>query len=284
MTDEVTIKAAARELDGFETFEDGVEGSDQQATNRVIQGSLIKFTNEATWVTRDGEELPNELELLAIDIARVVQKWVDQLPVETIILEPGQKFPDIEKMNAKVPQAEWAEGPDGKKRGPWQAQHVVYLMNVAIMDRFSYPTGTVGGAIAVTDLVERTKFMRRFRGPDIYPVVRLSDVFMPTRWKGRQRPHFEIVRWVKLDGGKDALPLAETPALTGPAPLDPAPAATAPAATPAATAATPTAAATTVSEPPPASTKAALDKFAAEAARTVEPPSAKEATQDEIPW
>jgi hypothetical protein len=280
MTDELTTKAAARELDGFETFEDGVEGSDQQTTNRrVIQGSLIKFTNETTWVTRDGEELPNELELLAVDIGRVVQNWVD--PVKTIVLEPGKKFPDVEKMNAKVPQAEWTEGPDGKKRGPWQAQHVVYLMNVATMDRFSYPTGTVGGAIAVADLVDRTKFMRRFRGLDIYPVVRLSDVFMPTRWKGRQRPHFEIVRWVKLDGG-NALPLTETPALTGPAPLDPAPAATAPAATPAA-------AATTVPEPPPASTKAALDKFAAaksqgETAKTVEPPSAKEATQDEIRW
>jgi len=42
-----------------------------------------------------------------------------------------------------------------------------------------------------------------------YPVVILSDTFMPTKWGGRQRPHFKIVRWVRLggEGGEvEALP------------------------------------------------------------------------------
>ena len=76
----------------------------------MIQGTLVKFTNEATWVTRDGEELGPDLELIAVDIARIVQKWKDKQPIETIILEPGQKYPDIEELNDKTPRDEWTEG------------------------------------------------------------------------------------------------------------------------------------------------------------------------------
>jgi hypothetical protein len=62
-------------------------------------------------VTRDGDELPADPELVAVDVGRVVQRWQDQQPVETIILQPHQKFPDIEEMNEKVPKEEWVEGP-----------------------------------------------------------------------------------------------------------------------------------------------------------------------------
>jgi hypothetical protein len=213
MSDEV-VKKSPQMLDGFDGYEDSVEGAEQQ--NRIIQGSLMKFTNEATWVSGD-EELPVDLELVAVNVSRIVQKWKDRLPVETIVLEPGQKFPDLKKLNADVPQDEWEEGPEGKLRGPWQAQYLVYLVDLKTsMDRFTYATGTTGGGIAVRDLVDRTDLMRRFRGSRIYPVVRLSDTFMPTRYGGRQRPHFNIVRWVMLDGGGQALPAAELPAIAGP--------------------------------------------------------------------
>src|SRR5260370_40563719 len=94
--DEVKLPTAADapRLDGFEGYSDEVEGGEEQTSGRVIQGELVKFTNEATWVTRDGEELPPDLELIVIDIGRIVQKWQDAKPVETIILEPGQKYPD----------------------------------------------------------------------------------------------------------------------------------------------------------------------------------------------
>jgi hypothetical protein len=64
-----------RELDGFETYEDGVEGEVERASGGVIQGPIIAFTNEADWVRRDGEDLPADLELVAVDVARVVRKW-----------------------------------------------------------------------------------------------------------------------------------------------------------------------------------------------------------------
>jgi hypothetical protein len=187
-------------VDNFEGWEDGVEGDDQPQSAGIIQGNLVKFTNEAAWTTRDGDELPADLELVAVDVNRVVQKWSGGQPVETIILEPHQKFPDVEEMNAKTPRAEWTEGPDGQPRGPWQAQHILYLLDTGPMDKFTFATGTVGGRIAVGELRDKLMWMRRLRGKNVYPVITLADKFMNTRFGGRQRPHFKIVRWTRLGG------------------------------------------------------------------------------------
>jgi hypothetical protein len=118
MSDELT-KVKAQDVDGFEGYEDQIEGDERLQAGGVIQGAVVKFTNEASWVTRDGEELPPDLELIAVDIGRVVQKWKDQAPVETRILQPGQKFPDITQLNLDTPRSEWTKGPDDKPRGPW---------------------------------------------------------------------------------------------------------------------------------------------------------------------
>jgi hypothetical protein len=202
MSDGRALKKTSPEIDGFEGYEDRTEGDDRSEGGGVIRGSLLRFSNEAAWLLRDDEEMPAGLELAAVNVIRVVQKWKDGLPEETIILEPGQKFPDVEKMNEAAPKAEWVEGPDGKKRGPWQAQHVVYLLNLETMDRYSYPTGTVGGGIAVRELVDKTKWMRRLRGENVHPVVTLSDCFMNTRFGGRQRPSFTIKKWINLGDDK----------------------------------------------------------------------------------
>ncbi len=235
MSTELTKKKAA-EVDGFDGYEDAAEGAEERG-GQVIQGQLVKFTNEATWETSDGEEIDSNREFVAVDIARVVQRWHDAKPVETIVLEPHQKFPDIKKLNNDVPKEEWVEGPDGAPRGPWQAQHIVYLLDPATMDRFSYPTGTTGGAIATRDLTDKVKWMRRFRGENVYAVVSLRDVFMNTKFGGRQRPHLEVRRWVRFGG--DGEPLA----VTGPVPR-------------------------------------ATDALE----ETVNPPTAKEATGDQIPF
>jgi hypothetical protein len=209
------LKKAPLRHDGFETYEDAIEGGDDQhATNQVIKGTLLKFTNEAMWGTREGEEISADRELVAVGVCRTVQKWNDQVPIEIIVLQPGEKFPDLEKLNAEIPQQDWIEGPDGKLRGPWQAQHIVYLLDPATMDRFCFPTGTIGGRICVRDLVERTRWMRCFRGSNVFPVVTLSDTFMNTRYGGRQRPHFLIKRWILL--GSQALVPASAATLTPP--------------------------------------------------------------------
>jgi hypothetical protein len=211
------VKKDPTSIDNFAGWEDGVEGDDRPEGAGVIQGSLVKFSNEAMWVTRDGDELSADLELVAVDVARIVQRWQDQAPVETIVLEPHQKFPDLEEMNEKVPRDEWVEGPSGELRGPWQAQHVLYLLDAGPMDKYTFATGTTGGRIAIRELRDKLVWMRRLRGPNVYPVITLADKFMNTKYGGRQRPHFVIKRWVRLggDGGEvEALPPPTPPKTT----------------------------------------------------------------------
>jgi hypothetical protein len=199
------------EVDGFDGFTDEVEG--QEAASRagaVIQGTKIAFTNEATWVMHNDEQISPKLEFIAVDIARVVQKWVDNLPVETRVLGPGEKVPDLIALNEAIPRSQWGKDPGGHPRAPWQFQYVVYLLDPITLDRFSYPTGTTGGKIAVHDLKDKTQWMRKFRGEKVCAVVTLADTFMKTQYGGRQRPHFIIQRWVRLGGG------GEQPALAAP--------------------------------------------------------------------
>jgi hypothetical protein len=228
MSNEIVKKAmsssALTSMDGggFNGWNDDTENSDDDrgggGGGGIIQGTLIKFTNEAKWVTRDGDELPKNLGLVAVSVVRVVQKWTPDREPDgpPLILEPNQKFPNIEEMNNKAPREEWGEGPDGKPCGPYQGQHVLYLLDLETMDKYTYPTSTVGGRIAIRDLRDKLCFMRKLRGPDVYPVVTLSDTFFPTRFGGRQRPHFVIKQpggWVRLGGGGEG---GEVQAVTPP--------------------------------------------------------------------
>jgi hypothetical protein len=248
----------------FSGYVDRAEGDDRSQIG-VIQGSLIKFTNDANWVC-NGEELSPDLELVVFNVARVVQKWLDQQPIETRILEPGAKFPDLEQLNNDTPRSEWTESPDGQPRGPWQAQRCVYLLNLKTMDRYTWPTGTIGGAIAVRDLVERIQWMQKCRdSDDVYPVVTLSDTLMKTKHGPRQRPHFLIMRWVYLGGGGDpALPAPTQPALIdGSATNKPT---------------------EKVSEPErPTTTKRGVQYFDKPTVKTVDGPTLKEELDDDIP-
>jgi hypothetical protein len=209
-------------LDGFDGFTDEAEGEDQDrfVGGRVIQGTRINFTNEAIWVDAAKEKLPSDLELIVVDIGRVVQKWgKDNLPSgPPITLEPNQKFPDINALNEKCPKSEWRER-FGKLEGPYQAQYVVYLWDPVTMNKYTWPTSTIGGHICVADVI--------------------------------------IQRWITLDGNT-SLSATETPAITGPM-------------------TSPTSAAAK-----PATTAEALDHFAG--MKTVTPPTAREATGDEVPY
>ena len=50
------VKKDPTNIDNFAGWEDGVEGDDRPEGTGVIQGNLVKFTNEAIWIMRDGDE------------------------------------------------------------------------------------------------------------------------------------------------------------------------------------------------------------------------------------
>jgi hypothetical protein len=103
-------------------------------------------------------------------------------------------------------------------QGPWSPQQIVYFVDPRTMETFHWPDGTTGGGIAIREAVESIKSMRRFR-PGAAPVVELSSKFMPTKFGGRQRPHFEIKSWVSLTREQPAALPAPNPVPAAPVTL-----------------------------------------------------------------
>jgi len=193
-------------LDGFDGFTDETEGEDEQSSRSLIVGTKIKFDEAQVWVDSNGKKLPAGLELVFIKVRRVVRKWGPDnksIEGETKILEPHEKWPDFDALNAKCPKSQWHEA-FGKIRGPYRGQRLVYLVDQQTMAPYTWPSpkDTIGSRICVTDIVDRTNWMRRFKSALVYPVVELSDTFMRTSYGGarggRQRPHFIVKRWIAL--------------------------------------------------------------------------------------
>jgi hypothetical protein len=186
--------------------------------DRMIRGSLLKFV-DGLWSTRDGEPIP-EL-LLVMNITRGLQRWQDGMPVETIMQKPGITLPDVDDLNAAVPQDQWEDGLNGEKRPPWQLNCVVYLVDPRAANSFTFANSTVGARIAAVKLRERIEMMHRLRGLNVAAMVSLGKRTMKTKFGEKQRPEFVIERWVTIGGGGDKLLIDHksdtTPAL---APVD----------------------------------------------------------------
>src|SRR5262245_65712738 len=166
------------DLDGFKDFTNEVEGAggdDRVNTSaRVIQGTKLKF-NDPRWLI-DGRDVTGRL-LTVIGVRNVVNKWgLNNKPLITNVLPPGTKFPDFKALNAKEPQSEWRMA-FGQLRGPWEGQHCLYLIDEHF-NRYTWasPTSTIGSAIAVEEIVDPIKMLRKFRGSNVYAVVQLSNV------------------------------------------------------------------------------------------------------------
>jgi hypothetical protein len=215
-------------FDDFDIVEnEAVEDTDDKQSDRVIQGTRLVFTNDFVWETSDEEEFPGNRELVVVETLRILQKWIEHRVTETVHVAADQKWPNVDKLNDQCPRSEWQEqGQNGQPQGPWQRTRVVYLVDLETMEKFTFASGTIGADIGVHELRDRIRMRRRFSGATVYPVITLGDTFMSTRWGGRQRPDFKIVRWVQFGHDNKALPAPAPTAL------------------------------------PPASTKEALDKFA----------------------
>jgi hypothetical protein len=196
--------------DGFSGFVDTYEGGEEDVNPRMIEGTRIKFTNDGRWVDAEDTDLDASLELIVVKAVRCVQKWgPDQRPIETKILGPNEPYPNIKALNEACPQSEWREDPGGKLVGPWQPQRVLYFVDPVSLDKYTYPTSTIGGTRAVHELVDKIAWMQKYRGKGIVPKVRFASAHMPTRFGGRSRPHFQIVCWVapgsgEIEGGQPA--------------------------------------------------------------------------------
>jgi hypothetical protein len=202
--------------DGFDGYSDHTEGADSPQPQGIIRGTHLKFGATAQWERRDGEIIEPDVKLIVTDIVRAVLKWdvADKTKrPETSVISPGQPFPDVAAMNSAIPKEQWRQGPAGLQ-GPYQTQQAVVMVEPRSMEEFTYTTSTIGGFIAVRELVDKVKVMRKYRGP-VSPIVTLGDVPMRTRFGERCRPYFNIVDWVHMAGGDEpqqaALPAPDKP-------------------------------------------------------------------------
>src|SRR5437899_11838587 len=83
---------------------------------RVIQGQLIKCV-DGIWM-RQGqtEPLDPDLRLLAVKTTTILQHWFEQKPVQTIVKQPGVPLPDLNELNAKIPESEREDDRTGEPR------------------------------------------------------------------------------------------------------------------------------------------------------------------------
>jgi hypothetical protein len=189
-------------VDSFAGYVDAYEADGEEAVNQsMIDGTRIKFSADAKWTDAQNVELP-ALILLVVDVKRVVNHWIDGRPsAKTMVLAPGERWPDIKKLNTDAPESEWRTDPNsGEFKGPWEPQRLLYLLEPTTLDKYTYPTNTAGGKRAISELTDKITWAQKVR-PGARPLVQLSKIWMPTKYRGRMRPHFIIQKeWMLPDG------------------------------------------------------------------------------------
>jgi hypothetical protein len=190
----------------------------KQNKPRLIQGVILKCV-DGRWTDGDGLVPPSEM--LVIGITHALQCWgKEQDLLDYIIEQPDQPLPDVDALNAQIPEEEWGES-FGKPRAPWQFNWVVYLLDCKDAGTYTFINSTHGAQIATERLEDRIKWMRTLRGNDVTPIVRLESRPMKTSHAGvvKQRPEFTVIEWRDLSV-KHAAPQIEhkTEAAAEPAP------------------------------------------------------------------
>jgi hypothetical protein len=190
------------------------DGFNDAAGDRLIRGELIRFT-DGSWNTKEGTALSPDLQLLVVGLTKAIQRWQAKMPIVTIVAKPGERFPDVDDLNAAVPEDQWEVGLSGK-RPPWIMSNVIYFIDPTDASAFTYLGSTAGGRIATERLAEKTNRMRLLRGARVLPLVTLDSRPMKTRYGVKPRPEFTVIDWRDFSATTQALPAPEQKALGKP--------------------------------------------------------------------
>src|SRR5262249_34825725 len=103
---------------------------------------------------------------------------------------------------------------NGNPAGPYVLVLALKLLDENTMDRFVFVTQSKGGGIAIGDLSDKTKIIRRIRNDNnIVPVVSCRSMNFPIKRLNivKKRPDSRVLRFTKLGGGNGGLPAPEAP-------------------------------------------------------------------------
>jgi hypothetical protein len=176
----------------------------KQNRPRLIKGVILKCI-DGRW--EDGDGLPPPNEMLVVGKTRALQCWKGGEVLDTIIEQPGEPLSDVDKLNEQIPQQDWE--PDkfnpGKLRAPWQLNFVIYLLDPESANTFTFLNTTVGARIAWERLSDKIDWMRKLRGANAFPIVRLENRPMKTKIAGvtKLRPEFTPIDWREFGGSEN---------------------------------------------------------------------------------
>jgi hypothetical protein len=182
------------------TTDDGWNDAAVEANERVLRGTLLKFS-DWNW-TRGKEASPIEkgTKLVAIGTAAAWARWACGKPVEYRMRQSGKPLSDREELGS-LDTGSWEVGPDGKTpRDPWQSTRLVYLVDPDTAEAFTFSTSSWDGREAVINLGDSIARMRSAH-PKALPVVALEAAPMATKYGRKSKPVFKIVDWKAVGSG-----------------------------------------------------------------------------------
>jgi hypothetical protein len=176
---------------------------------RLIQGVILKCV-DGRWA--DGDGLTPPAEMLVIGSDRVLRCWgADNDLLDYEVEQPGEPLPDVDELNAKIPEEEWGSDLNNEPRPPWERCVRAFLLDPEKANVYTFLNSTVGARIAVERLEDRIKWKRAIRGANVVPVVKLDSRPMKTKKAGvtKQRPEFTVIDFREFSGAKLAFPQIE---------------------------------------------------------------------------
>jgi hypothetical protein len=181
------------ELSTYNPTDDGWNDAASDAGDRVLRGSLLKFSDGRWSIGKEGTDTAPDLRLVAVSTTAAWVKWKDGKPVEYRIRDAGHAMRHRETLGDED-ESEWEVGPDGRPKDPWQNTRFVHLIDLKTAAEFTFSTSSFGGRRCVEDLGGQISKMRAAH-PGALPIVNLSRAMMDTKYGRKTRPVLEVVDW-----------------------------------------------------------------------------------------
>jgi hypothetical protein len=175
------------------TTDDGWNDAAQEAGERTIRGTLLKFSDWRWTAGKEATPVADGTRLIALTTAAMWVRWQGGKPAEYRVRQPGQRLPEREELGHDN-EGEWEIGPSGQPVDPWQNTRLVYLVDTDTAEAFTFSTSSWGGRSAVIDLGDQIARMRNAH-PDALPIVELRAVEMKTKFGRKSKPLFRVVGW-----------------------------------------------------------------------------------------
>ena len=177
--------------------DDGWNDAAQEASERTIRGTLLKFADWRWTAGKEATPVEDGTKLVALATTAMWVRWDGGKPVEYRVREPGRRMPERDELGHDD-ESLWELSPSGEPKDPWQNTRFVYLVDPHTAEAFTFSTATYGGREAVSDLGDKIARMRTVH-PDAVPVVELRAVENPTKYGRKSKPVFKVVAWKTAD-------------------------------------------------------------------------------------